>query len=581
MFSIDNFDREIGAVIVRRGKDYFESGAVSALEEADSVWSAEVSGTDDYMVEVRLDDRGTVAGWSCDCPYDGSVCKHVAAVCFAIRKERGRGAHSSAKKTGDGFAALLDQITRDEYKAFILRYAAADKDFKTKFELAFSDKSDMDVGKKYGELIRKIIRRHSDRGFLDYRASARVSKETGQLIRDGQKMTVNRNFSGAVSLAEACLKELSEVIGESDDSDGELGSVMEEAIALLDTCARSDDAAVGLKERIYTFLEAELQQDRYFDYGDFGYDMFAVFRNLAVQLSHTDEFSRFINGKMAKEQTAGSYSDEYRREFFMKQQIDFYRETGREDVAEKLELKHLDIVDIRQQKVHQAIDRRDFRTAGQLINDGIRIAEGKNHSGTVVKWQKELLRIAVLKNDTDKIRQWSRHFAFDHGFSEEYYRQWKQTFSAAEWPAVLEKLIADRIAAVDREFTSRKTALFAHSRKEYHRDLAPVYIAEQMWDRLLLLEQSECSLDELLRYHSHLSKRYPAEMMEMYLPALAKQGEKVSDRRSYADLADCMQKVMRDIPEGKNRIKELARTLIAKNPRRPAMIDELKQVLTI
>ncbi|MDR2138905.1 MAG: hypothetical protein LBP50_05100 [Tannerella sp.] len=87
----------------------------------------------------------------------------------------------------DGFVALLDQITREEYKDFIFRYASVDRDFKTKFELAISDGSNMDVEKKYGELIRKIIRRHSDRGFLDYGASIRVSGETGELIRDGRK----------------------------------------------------------------------------------------------------------------------------------------------------------------------------------------------------------------------------------------------------------------------------------------------------------------------------------------------------------------------------------------------------------
>jgi hypothetical protein len=578
MFSIDNFDKEISAAMVRRGKDYFVNGAVSALEESDNVWSAEVSGTDDYQVEVRLDGQGTVTGWSCDCPYDGSVCKHVVAVCFAIRKEREGSVPSPAKKTRNDFAALLDKISLDEYKEFIF-HAAKDRDFKTKFELAFHNKSNVDAGKKYGELIRKIIRRHSSGGFIDYRASTRVSREIGQLIGDGQEMVAGGNFSGAVALAEACLKALSEVIGESDDSSGELGGTMDEAIALLDTCACSDDAAMELKERIYTFLETELQKDTYFDYGDFGYDMFAVFRNIAIRLSHTNEFVRFIDRMAAKSQTADSYSSEYRRTFFLTQKIYFYREVGREDIAEKLELQHLDIVEIRKQKVRQAIDSRDFRTAKQLLEDGIRISENKNHPGTTTEWQKELLHMAVLENDREAIRKWSRHFAFDRGFSEEHYRQWKQTYSAAEWPAILENLIAGKKAAVDREFAGRKTTFFGRSQKTYLPDLAPIYIEEQMWDRLFLLVQSECSLGTLLHYHSFLAKRYPAEMLEMYLPALAKQGENVSDRRAYAELADRMQKVMHDIPEGKKQIQELARTLIAKNPRRPAMIDELKRVL--
>jgi hypothetical protein len=579
MFNIDNFDKEISAAIVRRGKDYFANGAVSALEVTDKVWSAEVFGSDDYTVEVQLDDKGTVVGYSCNCPYDGSACKHVVAVCFAIRKEREQGKSHSEKKPKNEFASLLDKITRDEYKDFILRYAATDKDFKMKFELSFSDKIDMDTGKKYSDLIRKIIRHHSDRGFLDYQASGRVSREIGKLIRDGREMVARKNFLGAVPLAEACLKELSEVIGECDDSNGEIGGAMDDAITLLETCARSEDAAIELKKRIFAFLEAELQGDTYFDYGDFGYDMFVVFRNLAVQLSYTEAFVQFINKRIAFYQAAKSYSSEYRKEFFQKQQIAFYRETGQEEIAGKLELKHLDIVEIRRQKVRQAIDSRDFRTAKQLISDGIRIAESKNHPGTVAEWQKELLHIATMENDTDTIRQWSRHFALDHGFSREYYRQWRQTYSAAEWPVLREKLIADKIAAVDRDFAVRKKTFFSTSQKEYCSTLAPVYIEEEMWDKLLSLVQSECSLNVLSRYHSHLAKRYPAEMLEMYLPILATLGENVSSRNEYANLADLLLMVMHDFPEGKSRVLELARTLTAKNPRRPAMIDELKRVL--
>jgi hypothetical protein len=68
-------------------------------------------------------------------------------------------------------------------------------------------------------------------------------------------------------------------------------------------------------------------------------------------------------------------------------------------------------------------------------------------------------------------------------------------------------------------------------------------------------------------------------MLDMYLPALATLGENVSSRNEYANLANLLLMVMHDFPEGKSRVLELARTLTAKNPRRPAMIDELKQVL--
>ena len=54
---------------------------------------------------------------------------------------------------------------------------------------------------------------------------------------------------------------------------------------------------------------------------------------------------------------------------------------------------------------------------------------------------KELLNIAVLENDIDTIRFFSRKFAFDRELNETYYNQWKKTFTKKEWEITINEFI--------------------------------------------------------------------------------------------------------------------------------------------
>lgn len=86
----NTFTEEIHALILERGREYFRQDAVRHLTETPEGWSAEVVGQETYNVVIAGVDEP--AEWYCDCPHDrGPVCKHVAAVLFAIRARKGFG----------------------------------------------------------------------------------------------------------------------------------------------------------------------------------------------------------------------------------------------------------------------------------------------------------------------------------------------------------------------------------------------------------------------------------------------------------------------------------------------------------
>lgn len=580
MLTLQNFETYLSPAIVQRGQQYYRQNAVAWLEEIElNTWQAEVEGSATYQVDLTLKNKDEISAYSCDCPYDGSTCKHAVAVFFALRHEqqkpKSKQAKASAKK--DGFHNLLQKISLPEYQEFIRRYATRDKDFKTEFELYFAAKDDqIDVGQKYEDLLRKLIRKHSDQGFVDYRATFGLAKEVGKLLANGEDFIRQNNFLGAFTLAGVVLKAMMEVATECDDSNGNIGETVARAIQLLESIAEAAGATRELKEQVFDFLRAELANKIYFDYGDYGYDLFAIFQHLAVELRQADTFLSFIAARLPR--LTGQY-DDYEKEFFQQQQIEFLIATGHPEEAEKLVQQNLAITQVRQGEVNKAIARKDFEAAKKLITDGIRIAENKNHPGTVADWQKELLRVAVLEKDVATIRHYTRYFAFDRSFDPAYYQQWKATYAAAEWPAVIENYLQKTVAETTQQGHRYQANYWHPAHPPLLQKLAPIYVQEQYWDRLLALVQKANKLETTLRYHAYLAPRYPAELLQLYLPALAQYGEQANGRPAYADLVNKMKQVIRDIPAGKEPILTLARRLKEQFPRRPAMVEELNKLL--
>lgn len=577
MLTIQNFENRLDSILLERGKNYYEEGTVLTIEESgDGIWEAEVEGRENYSVTIGIKNNKQIISSSCDCPYDSDICKHVIAVLYAIKEEvEGQAARPIKKPRKLSFEDLLQKVKLKEYQEFILHQASIDKKFKTEFELYFSDKDHaIDSSKKYSDLIRKIVSRYADRGFVDYSASFKVSNEIDKLLTTGTTFMRKSNFRDAFNLSKAVLKEGIEIITYCDDSSGNIGGSIDGTIQLIETIIKDERAAIALKEDIFVFLQNELQNDIYFNYGDFGYDLFTLFRQLAVVVGKADIFTAFIDNILLE---IGDRRDNYKRNFFQREKIVFLRSIGKEKEAKVLILQNLDIVEVRKAEVEKAISNKKFSDAKQLINDGITIAEKQQHPGTIMEWEKELLRIARLERDGDTIRYYTKKFAFDRWFNKEYYNQWKATFAKSEWKEVIEVVIQEKI----KKIVDDKRAFIYSFGSPLLSSLAPIYIEEGYWDRLLELVKNETRLDTILTYHDHLVKIYPSEMLQVYLPALEHKGHSVNDRSGYIDLVSKMRKIIKDIPSGKEEVISTAKKLKRTYPRRPAMIEELDKILKL
>jgi hypothetical protein len=478
------------------------------------------------------------------------------------------------------FEKLLDKITIDELRDFMLLYSIKAPEFKAEFELYFARKDEkIDISKRYGEWIRKTIRKYEHTGFIDYRGSSALASDLDNIINTGFVLAEKHNFQDAFTLTKVALPEIVQILAYCDDSSGNIGSTVEFCIQLLEQIANDPNAGNPLKELLFFYLETQLKEDVYFDYGDFGYKLLDIFESLAVKLSHAEVFLKHLNIQLSK--PAQAYSD-YTKNFYQVRKIEFLTAIGRLDEAQESVQQNLNIVEVRQGVVNEAISEHKYIQAKELIRDGIEIAAKNNHPGTIAHWQKELLRIAFFEKDEETIRHYSKHFAFDRGFNIEYYRIWKNTYLSVNWKDVIELHIQQSIdAAADVYELNKKRGWQEQSMLSLLSAVASIYIEERYLDRLMALVKKEKALDRILYYHDVLIDNYRSDLLNVYLPAIMVAAAKVNDRNQYKNLVNQMKKIINDIPEGKKQMSDLAKELSTTYWRRRAMVEELTKFIQL
>ena len=118
--------------IIERGLLYFQQGKVRSVQKTSAgCYRAEVFGSENYSVWLKLDSDLYIKDGGCDCPY-GGACKHMAALWYAVRAQT-QANHSvesdaqQPKQGGNPYRQQLSQIfSRTRYYDY---YEAADLGF--------------------------------------------------------------------------------------------------------------------------------------------------------------------------------------------------------------------------------------------------------------------------------------------------------------------------------------------------------------------------------------------------------------------------------------------------------------------
>lgn len=264
-----------GPAVFARGQTYAASGAIETLEDAEPApgeqvaLAAVVQGTHAYQVRVWIDDEDDLDG-ECDCPHaqDGNFCKHQVALCLAWRAALGGEASAPHAQAARKVAAAAKRArtqasNRDALHAFVRAqpaealaerlwaWAGNDRALMADLKAWQAEHSAGSDTKALRGAIGDLLRQRS--GYLDWHEMPTYMRRAGRVLPLLQPW-LQRDPAELRALCEHALRCLYKVAEHADDSNGELGGLMQDLIALLTQALHAAPPPAAWVERWFTLM---------------------------------------------------------------------------------------------------------------------------------------------------------------------------------------------------------------------------------------------------------------------------------------------------------------------------------------
>ena len=562
---LDQFEQLIDEKILQRGSDYFQKGRVHDLEEVSPHnYEAIVEGSEDYLVELTLK-NDVVTDYSCDCPYDmGPVCKHVAAVIFALQedklgltkktaktKHKTKSPAKKQKSPAEQLKELLNKASVDELKELISKEASRNMMFRNHVMTSLEHYNDNISKEFYRNQVRTMIKSAMGRyDYLDWNGAMKLGGSVLELLALASRHVERKAYEKAACICFAVIEEMFEPLESADDSGGYISSCIDEAMNVLGDMAACCDS-VETRQMISNYC-ADAFEKATFE----GFDWHTTLLFIAADFAVTDaDFDRIMT--LADSPKLSEYDNEMTQ---MLKYETILKRRGEDIALQFLEL-HLENPRLRKEAINIAFANHDYNKAIKLAEDGVKLYS-KNKPGLAGDFYESLLKIAQAKHDTPKIIEYARYLLIENFRHEQDYCQiLKENVNPDEWNAFFDKLIQDiktqkRWYAIDQ--------------------VASLYIREKQIDKLWEMVKTDKTLTTLERYDTCCAKDYPKEIADLYSYLILKYLENNVSRNHYHTACRYIIR-MRKYGE-KGRADQLVEKLRALYPRRPALMDELNMI---
>lgn len=563
---LSEFEDYVSPKIVARGENYYWEGAVFQLEEkSPGEWVAGVHGSEDYRVEVSLEDD-CLNYWECDCPYEGEFCKHVVAVLLAIREKtelKGRFLTAGeAKVQGEKFFELgqmLELMDREALVKFAKEYAATHPEFGEALKCHLLPEEKTAGGESTYRMVVADCFKSADAWHRRYDESDIDWEETAYRMKACFDKAAFFIEQGAWQAAADIALQTFESVGENDvdveyDQDGIASALCDEAAELILDIVKNDAVPVKVKQGIITELQELASLGVYKKYGVFKLDV------LVLKLRVGTEDDRKVLALL--EQWITSHPDSLELGEFVVCQLEIWQRMGCPDKVQALVRKYLYQPEVMDWGVELFSSGKEYDRAVQLLDDGIEAAEKRHELGFVSIWMEKKIDIYRQTGDISALIGTAKELFIREDGALKYYRLLKEYVPADSWKMFLETL----------------TQQLESSSISYRdlENLPLIYAEEQDYSRLLaFLNRVKGNRLEMLMQHAvHLKEAYPKEVLELFTEEVRRYAEQNTGREHYEYIAKVFKK-MSAFKQGKAAVKALANDFRTRYRRRPAMLEML------
>jgi hypothetical protein len=564
--TIKNFREELPVRQVKKGQEYFESGAVSELTGfPGEQWEALVESTETYSVHILL--KGTaVKDTVCDCPVETPFCKHVIAVLFAIEEELAINDLDEKEDKAEihPFTDILKRVKHEEMRLFLEEYGKKNKEFRTSFLLRFADQLKSSGKEKYETLISNILKAgKSHNGLYEFQAVQKMARQLEALITEAHHQLANRNYLDPFHLAQTLITKVNAEFEHAEDTGESLRGCMVASLEILESILDSD-AALDLKEEVYEFAFHEAVTTNYIRPG-LDDEWFQILMAGAADRVKKEKLLEVFDQRV--NEARKSYQkeeDNWLVEGLLRRKMEVLSLLGRKEEAHKVMTDNMRIRAFRLQLIEELIAAKDFDGAKEIIKNSKLGDQQKGRLYESIEWEKLLLKIAMEEKDTAAIRNLSLNL-FRSGHDMDYYRLIRSTYAKEEWPNQMESIIDSIRTHPYFSFQGIKT-------------IAEILKEEKEWPRLLQLVEKNASLKFVDEYAPLIKDHYPEEVVAIYKEALRRYAEQNMGTEHYKRVAATLVK-MQSLPTGKEVAKALAIEFKVKYRQRRNMVNELNRLV--
>lgn len=264
-----------GAAVFGRGQTYAASGAIEGadippLEPGEQMaLAAVVRGTQPYRTRVWIDDDGDIDG-DCDCPHaeDGYFCKHQVALALTLRGRLGGDMPEASEVAARKVAAAAKRAetqtrNREALKAFVegqsaqalaerlWQWAQDDRDRMAELKAWAAASQAGGDAKALTIVITELLREHRD--FLDWREAGAYAARAEKVL-PLLRTWLAQDPAECRALCEHALRRVYRVAEHADDSDGQIGGLVESFMDLLVQALRASPPSAQWVEQWFKLM---------------------------------------------------------------------------------------------------------------------------------------------------------------------------------------------------------------------------------------------------------------------------------------------------------------------------------------
>ena len=575
-----NWQKLFASHILERGYDYYCDGAVGNIEIGRDDLRADVVGTEDYEVEISLND-GKVTDMYCSCPYaaGGNNCKHMAAVLYEWTADimdadepedtdnedvdDDEDAESmdlfepavtvcDYKKKSAAVEKLVTSAERDIVQAFLVSVLAEDKKLLLRFRNMVNKCATNEDVEDYFEQIDEIADRYLGRDhFINYYQAYDFMLELEEIIdKDVRRMIDNGSHISAFHVMNHIFVLLGNV--DMDDSGGETSMLAEQIYQLwleLLTKVNAQDKrkmfiwfTTHMDGSVIDYLEEYIEQIIMEEFKEPEYEQ--------DKLSFMEEMIEKAEKKdsgWSRDYAVGKWTVTYLRTLEEK--------NAPEDQLEEICKKYWNNSGVRRYYIDRYFEKKEYDRVLQVLDESIEL--DKAYRGQVLEYNQKKKEIYRLQgNKSAYIEQLWKLVLEQSAEDLDIYKELKAQYSEKEW-------------LIKREELFKKLSANAH--------IDRLYKEEKLYDRLLAYVLKSSGLYAVQSYENVLKKEYPKQILSKYQGEVNKMASCTGNRKHYADLVALLRR-MKQIKGGSEIVETIVEEWKIKYRNRPAMMDELSKL---